>query len=69
MVTNNQSVICPCCKSINNYDIVSTNIIDNDLHITYICTECGTRYTDYYALVYFGGSTNSQIYDRDNLAL
>lgn len=67
MVTNNNKVVCPKCKSSNCYDIIKLALVDIDLHVTYSCETCGCEYQDKYALVYLGGSCNSMEYDRDNI--
>jgi uncharacterized secreted protein with C-terminal beta-propeller domain len=69
MVANTHLVVCPKCKAVNSYEIASTKLYDTDLHIAYICEACGTEYTDIYTLVYLGGHTHSQVYDRDNLSI
>ena len=67
MVTNNTQVVCPKCGAVNSYDITSTKLYDTDIHIAYCCEACHTEYTNIYTLVYLGGYTNNQQYDRDNL--
>lgn len=67
MVANNYAVVCPKCKQANCYAIRSLNLIDTDLHVSYLCETCETEYTDTYALVYLGGHTLTSCYDRDNI--
>lgn len=67
MVTNTTKVVCPKCGSINSYEIIKIELIDNELHTSYSCEACRTDYTDIFALTYLGGNTNSCEYDRDNL--
>jgi DNA-directed RNA polymerase subunit RPC12/RpoP len=67
MVTNNPAVVCPNCRQVNGYEIKSLQLIDTDLHVSYLCETCGTEYTDIYALVYLGGHMPNSSYDRDNI--
>lgn len=68
MMVSNCKIVCPSCKAINHYDIVKLELVDIDLQATYSCEKCGTIYTDTYALVYMGGKTATQEYDRDNIS-
>jgi len=67
MVTNNSQVVCPKCKASNCYEVTKLALVDIDLHATYSCESCGSKYTDRYALVYLGGNYGSIEYDRDNI--
>jgi transposase-like protein len=67
MVTNNYKVVCAKCKAVNCYEIVKLSLVDIDLHATYSCDACHSKYTDRYALVYLGGNCNTAEYDRDNI--
>lgn len=67
MVTRTIQVTCPECHSVNEYDIKNTNIIDNELYISYSCTKCGKQFVDTYELMYLGGYTDTIQYDKDNL--
>lgn len=69
MVTNTTVVVCPKCRQGNQYAITHMELIDTDLHVSYLCETCGTEYTNVYTLVYMGGHTNSACYDRDNIAI
>lgn len=69
MVTNNIQVVCPKCKAVNSYEILSLKVYDNDLHIAYSCEACGCDFTNTYALVYLGGYANNMQYDRDNITV
>lgn len=69
MVANNTCVVCPKCKTVNSYDIVTTKLYDNDLHIAYQCDACKSEFTNVYTLVYMGGSCGAMRYDRDNISL
>jgi uncharacterized Zn finger protein len=67
MVTNTCQVVCPKCMSVNNYEIIDTQLYDTDIHITYSCDSCGTEFIDTYTLVYMGGHSRECEYDRDNI--
>lgn len=69
MVTNRMSIVCPNCESINDYTIIKSEYIDNDLHTTYSCDNCGCQHTAIYTLVYLGGYTDTVKYDRDNITV
>jgi hypothetical protein len=69
MVANKMTIVCPCCQSTNSYYIVANELVDNELHTTYCCEECGCEFTNIYALVYLGGYANEVTYDRDNLTV
>lgn len=69
MVTNNFKVVCPECGSVNDYVIHKSEYIDTELYTTYFCEECGCLFTDIYALVYLGGYTETEKYDRDNITV
>lgn len=69
MIVSKYHNACPVCSAINSYDIISTQLYDNDLHITCSCQECNATYTDCFMLVYNGGYINGQEYDRDNILL
>lgn len=68
MVTSTHQVSCPKCGKVNSYEIANLQFVDTDLQATYQC-ECGCRFNDIYALVYLGGFTDGQWYDRDNVSL
>lgn len=55
MVTLTTQVKCPICEE-SDYEIIKLELIDTDLHATYHCPNCGTEYTDVYALIYIGGT-------------
>ena len=67
MVANNFAVVCPKCRATNCYEIKKLELIDIDLHVSYLCETCSTEYTDYYGLVYLGGHMPNRSYDRDNI--
>ena len=67
MVTNNIMNVCPKCSDINHYIITKMELVDTDLHVSYLCENCGAEYTDVYALVYLGGHMLAVSYDRDNV--
>ena len=67
MMTVTAKVVCPQCSAINDYDIISNELIDSDLYTTYQCEHCGHIYTNVYALIYMGGYDDTVKYDRDNL--
>ena len=67
MVANNMFIVCPKCKSVNCYTITRLEMCDKDLHATYMCDTCQTEFTDVYGLMYIGGYTSTQQYDRDNI--
>lgn len=67
-MVSNCKIVCPACETINAYNIVKLSLVDIDLQVTYSCEKCGTIYTDTYALVYLGGKTDTQEYDRDNIS-
>lgn len=69
MVTAMPRIVCPVCKSINDYAIDNLSLVDIDLHASLICNQCKSRYTDIYALVYLGGYTDTISYDRDNISV
>ena len=69
MVANNFAVVCPKCRSANCYQIENMQLVDTDLHVSYICEACDTEYTDIFTLVYLGGHTLTAKYDRDNIAI
>ena len=67
MVTNNPAVVCPKCRQVNCYEIKRLEMVDTDLHVSYLCETCSTEYTDIFALVYLGGHMPNKSYDRDNI--
>ena len=67
MVANNFAVVCPNCRKANCYEIKHLELIDTDLHVSYLCETCSTEYTNVYALVYLGGHMLNKSYDRDNI--
>ena len=67
MVANNYAVVCPKCRQVNCYEVKKLELIDIDLHVSYLCETCSTEYTDYYGLVYLGGHMPNRSYDRDNI--
>ena len=67
MVANNFAVVCPKCRATNCYEIKKLELIDIDLHVSYLCETCSTEYTDRFGLVYLGGHMLNKSYDRDNI--
>ena len=67
MVANNFAVVCPKCRATNCYEIKKLELIDIDLHVSYLCETCSTEYTDHFGLVYLGGHMLNKSYDRDNI--
>ena len=67
MVANNFAVVCPKCRATNCYEIKKLELIDIDLHVSYLCETCSTEYTDLFGLVYLGGHMPNRSYDRDNI--
>lgn len=67
MVTSTTTVVCPNCRKGNCYEIQKLELIDTDLHVSYLCETCSTEYTNAYALVYLGGHMLNKSYDRDNI--
>ena len=69
MVTSTVKVTCPYCHKSNDYEVQKLELVDTDLHATYVCNACGNAFTDVYALVYVGGIVAGTEYDRDGLVV
>lgn len=57
---------CPLCKS-SEPRIKSIEVVDNDILITEICTECGNHWKDYCGLYILGYIQNDIYFDRDGI--
>lgn len=68
MMTSEHKVTCPECRVVNDYEIQKMELIDNDLHVTYMCA-CGCHFINTYTLVFLGGKTDDYSYDRDGLKI
>ena len=43
MMTSEHKVTCPECRVVNDYEIQKMELIDNDLHVTYMCVRLSLR--------------------------